>query len=37
MDRLRAAKEQFGLKGVKLYTAEWHGDSRGRSDACPRM
>ena len=28
-DRLRAAKEQFGLKGVKLYTAEWHGDSRG--------
>ena len=21
--------ERFGLKGVKLYTAEWHGDSRG--------
>jgi predicted TIM-barrel fold metal-dependent hydrolase len=29
LDRLRAAKEKFGLKGVKLYTAEWHGDSRG--------
>ncbi len=29
MDRLRAAKEKFGLKGVKLYTAEWSGDSRG--------
>ena len=29
LDRLRKAKEQFGLKGVKLYTAEWHGDSRG--------
>ena len=28
-DQLRAAAEQFGLKGVKLYTAEWHGDSRG--------
>ena len=22
-------RERFGLKGVKLYTAEWHGESRG--------
>ncbi|MDT4891538.1 MAG: uncharacterized protein QOE97_573, partial [Pseudonocardiales bacterium] len=29
LDRLRADAETFGLKGVKLYTAEWHGDSRG--------
>ncbi len=28
-DQLRAAAEKFGLKGVKLYTAEWHGESRG--------
>jgi predicted TIM-barrel fold metal-dependent hydrolase len=27
--RLRRDAERFGLKGVKLYTAEWHGDSRG--------
>ncbi|WP_028474924.1 amidohydrolase family protein [Nocardioides alkalitolerans] len=29
LDRLRLDHERFGLKGVKLYTAEWHGDSRG--------
>ena len=26
---LHADAERFGLKGVKLYTAEWHGESRG--------
>ena len=29
LDRLRRDAERFGLKGVKLYTADWHGDSRG--------
>lgn len=29
LDQLRADAERFGLKGVKLYTAEWHGESRG--------
>jgi predicted TIM-barrel fold metal-dependent hydrolase len=29
LDQLRLDAERFGLKGVKLYTAEWHGDSRG--------
>lgn len=29
LDGLREASERFGLKGVKLYTADWHGDSRG--------
>ena len=29
LDQLRADAERFNLKGVKLYTAEWHGDSRG--------
>ncbi len=29
LDQLRADAERFDLKGVKLYTAEWHGDSRG--------
>ncbi|MGO4599781.1 amidohydrolase family protein [Terrabacter sp. 2RAF25] len=29
LDQLRQDAERFGLKGVKLYTAEWHGDSRG--------
>ena len=29
MDQLKVDAERFGLKGVKLYTAEWHGDSRG--------
>jgi predicted TIM-barrel fold metal-dependent hydrolase len=29
LDQLHADAERFGLKGVKLYTAEWHGDSRG--------
>ncbi|MEU6701421.1 amidohydrolase family protein [Pseudonocardia sp. NPDC046786] len=27
--RLREDAKRFDLKGVKLYTAEWHGDSRG--------
>lgn len=27
--QLREDAERFGLKGVKLYTAEWFGDSRG--------
>ncbi|GAA1356944.1 amidohydrolase family protein [Arthrobacter koreensis] len=29
LDQLRADHERMGFKGVKLYTAEWHGDSRG--------
>jgi predicted TIM-barrel fold metal-dependent hydrolase len=29
LDQLRRDAERFGLKGVKLYTAEWQGDSRG--------
>jgi uncharacterized protein len=29
LEQLRRDAERFGLKGVKLYTAEWHGDSRG--------
>ncbi len=29
LNQLRRDAERFGLKGVKLYTAEWHGDSRG--------
>jgi uncharacterized protein len=29
LETLRADAERFGLKGVKLYTAEWHGESRG--------
>jgi uncharacterized protein len=29
LDQLRRDAERFGLKGVKLYTAEWHGGSRG--------
>jgi predicted TIM-barrel fold metal-dependent hydrolase len=29
LDQLRRDAERFGLKGVKLYTAEWKGDSRG--------
>ncbi len=29
LDTLRRDAERFGLKGVKLYTAEWQGDSRG--------
>ena len=27
--QLREDAQRFGLQGVKLYTAEWHGDSRG--------
>ena len=29
LDELKRDAERFGLKGVKLYTAEWYGDSRG--------
>jgi predicted TIM-barrel fold metal-dependent hydrolase len=29
LDQLKLDAERFGLKGVKLYTAEWQGDSRG--------
>jgi predicted TIM-barrel fold metal-dependent hydrolase len=29
LEQLRRDASRFGLKGVKLYTAEWHGDSRG--------
>ena len=29
LDQFRADVEKYNLKGVKLYTAEWHGDSRG--------
>jgi predicted TIM-barrel fold metal-dependent hydrolase len=29
LEQLRMDAERFGLKGVKLYTAEWHGASRG--------
>ncbi|WP_298819465.1 amidohydrolase family protein [Chloroflexus sp.] len=29
LNALRRAKEQYDIKGVKLYTAEWHNGSRG--------
>jgi predicted TIM-barrel fold metal-dependent hydrolase len=29
LHQLRVDAERFQLKGVKLYTAEWHGESRG--------
>ncbi len=29
IEQLEADAERWGLKGVKLYTAEWKGDSRG--------
>ena len=29
IEELRRNVERFGSSGVKLYTAEWHGDSRG--------
>ncbi len=29
LEQLHLDAERFGLKGVKLYTADWHGDSRG--------
>jgi predicted TIM-barrel fold metal-dependent hydrolase len=29
LDELRRLKSDYGIKGVKLYTAEWHGSSRG--------
>ena len=29
LDQLRADAEKYKLKGVKLYTAEWKGDSKG--------
>jgi predicted TIM-barrel fold metal-dependent hydrolase len=31
LDQFREDVKKFGLKGVKLYTAEWHGESRGWS------
>ncbi len=29
LEALEALVEQYKIKGVKLYTAEWHGDSKG--------
>jgi predicted TIM-barrel fold metal-dependent hydrolase len=29
LEQLRRDAERMNLKGIKLYTAEWHGDSRG--------
>ena len=29
LEQLRKDADRMGLKGVKLYTAEWYGDSRG--------
>jgi predicted TIM-barrel fold metal-dependent hydrolase len=29
LDQLRQDAEEMNLQGVKLYTADWHGDSRG--------
>ena len=29
LKRFEEDAKRFGLKGIKLYTAEWHGDSRG--------
>jgi uncharacterized protein len=29
LDELRRQKEEYAIQGVKLYTAEWKGDSRG--------
>jgi predicted TIM-barrel fold metal-dependent hydrolase len=29
LDELRELHETYGIKGVKLYTAEWRGESRG--------
>ncbi|SDB81424.1 hypothetical protein GA0111570_103278 [Raineyella antarctica] len=29
LERLRADHERMGFRGVKLYTAEWNGESRG--------
>ncbi|MDX6482890.1 MAG: uncharacterized protein QOE95_661, partial [Gaiellaceae bacterium] len=29
MAQLQADHEQYGLRGVKLYTAEWRNGSRG--------
>jgi predicted TIM-barrel fold metal-dependent hydrolase len=29
LDELRRLKDQYGITGVKLYTAEWRGDSKG--------
>jgi predicted TIM-barrel fold metal-dependent hydrolase len=29
LEQLRRDADRYGLKGVKLYTAEWHGDSKG--------
>ncbi len=39
LERFRENHERWGFKGVKLYTAEWRGDSKGYklSDASTRM
>jgi uncharacterized protein len=47
LEEFEAKVERYGLKGVKLYTAEWRGDSRGWSlksdeatrylEACERL
>jgi len=29
LDALRGLKDKYDIRGVKLYTAEWHGSSRG--------
>jgi predicted TIM-barrel fold metal-dependent hydrolase len=29
LSALRRAKQEYGIQGVKLYTAEWHGNSKG--------
>lgn len=29
LDKLHQQKEEWNIKGVKLYTAEWYGDSKG--------
>src|ERR1700710_275093 len=29
LEQLHADAKRFGLKGVKVYTADWHGESRG--------
>ncbi len=31
LEQLEADRERFGIKGLKLYTAEWRGESKGYS------
>ncbi len=35
LDALEALHERWNLKGVKLYTAEWKGDSKAGSSPTP--